>query len=343
MTGFIFLRVRAHRLLLAAALLVVLLTTAVLATLTAFSGSIGDVALRHSLRTSSAAQASLVVRAQVPPGTRESADRAVREAARRTFDGLPVGLRSLTRSGSYALPGAQRGTEPDLTHFAALDRSRVLLTKGSWPSPYAKSHDGGGAQGPVEVEVEVALPEAAATRLKLGPGSAPLTLTDRLTGPRITVRVTGVYRPADPTEPYWQLDDLGGRGVRESVFLTYGPLLADPTALGHVSADRTQWLATADFRTMTTDRVDALREAAERGPAAVVKSRSLGGSPSASTALPEVLDRAERALLVSRSTLLIVALQLILLAGYALLLVARLLGRERGGETGLLLDRKSVV
>ncbi|MEV0119083.1 ABC transporter permease [Streptomyces sp. NPDC050844] len=332
MTGFIFLRVRAHRLLLAAALLAVLLTTAVLATLTAFSGSIGDAALRHSLRTRSAAQASLVVGAQVPPGARESADRAVREGARRTFDGLPVGLRSLARSGPYALPGAlpgaQKGGGPDLTHFAALDRSRIRLTKGSWPSSYTKG-------GPVEV----ALPEAAAARLKLGPGSAPLTLTDRLTGPKVTVEVTGVYRPADPTEPYWQLDELGGRGVRESVFLTYGPLLADPTALGQVSAGRTQWLATADFRGVTTERVGDLRSAAEGGPAELAKSASLGGSPSASTALPEVLDRAERALLVSRSTLLIVALQLIMLAGYALLLVARLLGTERGGETALLIAR----
>ncbi|GAA1891760.1 hypothetical protein GCM10009837_12310 [Streptomyces durmitorensis] len=344
MTGFLFLRVRAHRLLLAAALLAVLLTTAVLATLTAFSGSIGDVALRHSLRTRSAAPASLVVRAQVPPGARESADRAVREAARRTFDGLPVGLRSLSRSGPYALPGVRAGAEPDLTHFASLDRSRIRLTKGSWPSPYDtnetnethETHEPSRGKGK---EVEVALPEAAAARLKLRPGSAPITLTDRLTGPKVTVRVTGVYRPADPTEPYWQLDDLGGRGVRESVFLTYGPLLADPSALGHVSADRTQWLATADFSAMTTDRVDALRAAAKSGPAALVKSRSLGGSPSASTALPDVLDRAERALLVSRSTLLIVALQLIMLAGYALLLVARLLSRERGGETGLLLAR----
>lgn len=335
MTGFIFLRVRAHRLLLAAALLAVLLTTAVLATLTAFSGSIGDVALRHSLRTGSAAQASLLVRAQVPPGGAESADRAVREAARRTFDGLPVGLRSLARSGPYALPGAREGDAPDLTHFAALDRSRVRLTKGSWPAPYATSQ--GGSED--TRTVEVALPEAAAARLELRPGSAPLTLTDRLSGPEITVEVTGVYRPADPTEPYWQLDDLGGRGVRESVFLTYGPLLADPTALGHVSADRTQWLATADFGTMTTDRVDALRAAAKSGPAALASSRSLGGSPSASTTLPEVLDRAERALLVSRSTLLIVALQLLMLAGYALLLVARLLSGERRGETGLLVAR----
>ncbi|MYV68840.1 hypothetical protein GT043_23450, partial [Streptomyces sp. SID2131] len=49
MTGFVFLRVRAHRLLLAAALLSVLLTTSVLATLAAFSGAIGDAALQAGL------------------------------------------------------------------------------------------------------------------------------------------------------------------------------------------------------------------------------------------------------------------------------------------------------
>ncbi|MER6842817.1 hypothetical protein [Streptomyces platensis] len=42
MSGFVFLRVRAHRRLLAAALLSVLLTTTVLTTLAAFSGAIGD-------------------------------------------------------------------------------------------------------------------------------------------------------------------------------------------------------------------------------------------------------------------------------------------------------------
>lgn len=49
MTGFVFLRVRAHRLLLAAALLAVLLTTSVLATLASFSGAIGDAALQAGL------------------------------------------------------------------------------------------------------------------------------------------------------------------------------------------------------------------------------------------------------------------------------------------------------
>ncbi|QEU94318.1 FtsX-like permease family protein [Streptomyces kanamyceticus] len=337
MTGFIFLRVRAHRLLLAAALLAVLLTTAVLATLTAFSGAIGDAALRQSLRTRSAPQAALVVRTQVPPGKDDAAREEVEEGARRTFDGLPVRLRSLARSGTYALPEkerAGRGGQPDLTRFAALDRSRIKLVKGAWPTGTTGTTGSGGT-------VEVALPETAAAKLKLGPGAAPLTLTDRLTGPKVTVRVTGVYRPTDATDPYWQLDELGGRGVRKGVFMTYGPLLVAPSVLtgSRVSTEGTQWLATADFAAMTTRRVDALRDAATEGPAALTKNRALGGNPSADTALPKVLDRAERALLVSRSTLLIVALQLIMLAGYALLLVARLLSTERGGETELLLAR----
>ncbi|MEU6825608.1 FtsX-like permease family protein [Streptomyces atriruber] len=341
MTGFVLLRVRAHRLLLAAALLAVLLTTAVLATLTAFSGAIGDAALRHTLRTRSAAPAALVVRSQVPPGEGGSADRAVREGARRTFDGLPVRLRSLTRSGTYALPGSGRADQPDLTRFATLDRSRIRLTKGSWP----QAPEGGSEKRPESDSgkrpVEVALPEAAAAELGLRPGSAPVTLTDRLSGPKVTIRVTGVYRPADAADPYWRLDELGGRGMRQGVFMVYGPLLVDPAVLAgsHVSADGTQWLATADFTAVTTDRVDALRDAAAKGPADLVESDALSGSPSATTALPDVLDRAERALLVSRSTLLIVALQLIMLAGYALLLVARLLAAERGGETELLLAR----
>ncbi|RII19525.1 FtsX-like permease family protein [Streptomyces sp. YIM 130001] len=329
--GFIFLRARAHGLLLVAALLAVLLTTSVLATLAAFSGAIGDAALRHSLTTRSAAPASLQVSADVPPEALEKAERTVAQGASRTFDGLPVKVRTLQRSGPYALPrSAVRapGSEPDLTHLAALDRSRIRLVSGELPQA--------GTDGPVQV----ALPEAAAAQLKLRPGGGTVTLTDRLDGPKLEVRVTGVYRPADPDDAYWQVDELGGRGVRRLDFTTYGPLLTDPAALasGRVSSDRTSWLATADFGALTTDRIDALREAAARGTARLGKDPALAGA-TAETALPDVLDRAERALSVSRSTLLIVALQLVLLAGYALLLVAGLLIRERGGETEVLLAR----
>ncbi|MDQ0952426.1 hypothetical protein QFZ24_006349 [Streptomyces phaeochromogenes] len=356
MTGFVFSRVRAHRLLLTAALLTVVLTTAVLATLTAYSGAIGDAALRHSLldtsrgagRGESAAATTLIVKADVPPQERAAADKSVREGARRTFDGLPVTLRTLTRSGPYALPrslqpAAERSGDPDLTHFAALDRTQVRMISGRLP----------GAPGDSR-EIEVALPEAAARELALKAG-ARLTLVDRFGGPKVRIQVTGVYRPARVTSPYWQLEDLRGRGVSRLDFTTYGPLLADPAVLAAatgsgqtgrtdrtavtVSAGQTGWLASADFSTLTTGRIDTLRDAARSGPRSLLKSPALHGTTAVTTSLPEELDRVERSLLVSRSTLLIVALQLSLLAGYALLLVARLLSVERAGETRLLRAR----
>ncbi|MFD7339885.1 FtsX-like permease family protein [Streptomyces violascens] len=333
MPGFVFLRVRAHRLLLVAALLAVLLTTSVLAALATFSGSVGDAALRHTLATRSAAPAALAVKSEVKPDRRKAAADAVRTGARATFDQLTVTTRELTESGPYALPRSlqspdARGGDPDLTLFAAIDRSRVRLTAGSWPAA-------GGSP-----EIQVALPESAAGRLDLRPG-ATLALTDRLDGPPVTARITGIYKAVDVSDAYWRLDDLGGRGMRRLDFTTYGPLLADDSVLagGRVSAGQSAWLASADFSEIGVDRVDRLRAAAADGPKSLLKQPVFGGGATAVTQLPEILDRAERSLLVSRSTLLIVALQLVLLAGYALLLVARLLSSERSGETELLRAR----
>ncbi|MFC9700346.1 FtsX-like permease family protein [Streptomyces sp. NPDC056943] len=335
MTGFIFLRVRAHRLLLAAALLAVLLATTVLATLAAFSDSIGNAALQAGLQGRSAPAASLLVTGQVPAAKRASAEEAVRDGARKTFDGLPVTVRRLERSGPYALPRAlqppaARKGDPDLTHFAALDRSRLSLVRGAWPS--AARTDG---------VVEAAIPEEAARRLHVTPGTV-FTLDDRLDGERVKTRITGVYRPVDTADAYWQLDPAGGRGVRSVAFTTYGPLFVDPAvpASGAISAGETSWLGTADFGGLTTDRMDALHDSAAQGPKQLAAATDrFGTTVSASTALPTVLEQTQRALVVSRSTLLIVAVQLVLLAAYALLLVARLLSTERSGETALLRAR----
>ncbi len=149
-----------------------------------------------------------------------------------------------------------------------------------------------------------------------------------------------MYRAADSADPYWQLDTLGGHGVRTVDFTTYGPLLADPSVLAsRTSAGTTGWVATAHYRSLTTDGIDALREASAREPEVLRKNAVFGAGATVRTALPAVLDRTGRALLVSRSTLMIVSVQLVLLAGYALLLVARLLDTERAGETDLLKAR----
>jgi len=352
---FVLARARAHRPLLAAALLTVLLTTTVLASLTAYSAAIGDAALRHALGDErNAAGTTLVVESDVPAKERAAAEPAVREGARRAFDGLPVTLSSLSRSGPYALPRSLRPADertpdgsgdssperaadddpgaadddPNLTHFAALDPAQVRITEGRSPRATAGS-------GPVEA----ALPEAAAGPLGLTAG-ARLTLTDRLGGPSVPVRITGVYRPVDVTRPYWQLDELHGRGTVEVDFTTYGPLLAPASVLagGRVSEGGTAWLAAADFASLRTERIGALREAMRAGTAALREDEALGGAE-ATSALPGVLDRVERSLLVSRSTLLIIALQLALLAACTLLLVARLLSAERAAETRLVRAR----
>ncbi|MFE7396310.1 FtsX-like permease family protein [Streptomyces sp. NPDC057557] len=336
MTGFVFLRVRAYRLLLAAAVLAILLTTSVLAALTAFSGSVGDAALRHALTHRSASAASLVVSAQVASAQRDAADAAVRRSAHDTFDGLPVTVRTLETSGSYALPDSLRapggrGGDPDLTHFASLDRSRVRLTAGRMPAAGTKR-----AGDPVQV----ALPHTAAGALKLRPGSR-ITLTDRLDDKPVRVLITGVYEASDGADPYWQLDELGGRGIRTVAFTTYGPLLADPSVLGsgRVSSGTVSWLAAADFRSVTTGRMDTLHDAATAAPKKLRATPGFSSGATVRTSLPQVLEQIDRALLVSRSTLMIVAVQLVLLAGYALLLVARLLSSERDGETRLLRAR----
>ncbi|MDP5310045.1 FtsX-like permease family protein [Streptomyces poriferorum] len=333
MTGFVFLRVRAHRLLVTAALLAVLLTTAVLATLAAFSGSVGDAGLRHALQTRDAAAASLIIKAESPEADRAEAVQ-VRSGARQSFDGLPVTLREFHRSGPYALPRglqppAAREGEPDLTTFALADRSRVRLSKGAWPSA---------GQGDV---IGVAVPEVAATQLKLLPGPRVLTLADRLGGPAVRIRVTGVYRPVDRNDPYWQLDELGGRGVHRDSFLTYGPMLTDAAAFGsgRITHGGVSWLATADFTTLGADRIDSLRTAAKNSQKLVAARPGLESGVTTRTSLPDVLGSLERALLVSRATLLIISLQLVLLAAYTLLLVARLLSTERAGETQVLLAR----
>ncbi|MFF9573933.1 FtsX-like permease family protein [Streptomyces rubiginosohelvolus] len=335
MTGFVLLRVRAHRLLLSAAVLAVLLTTSVLAALTAFSGSVGDAALRHTLTHRSAAAAALVVSASVDHEQRAEADEAVRKASRDAFDGLPVTVGKLESSGSYALPrslqdpAARRG-EPDLTHFAALDRDRVRITEGRAPA----ASDG-------TAPVQIALPVVAAEALKLKPG-ARLTVTDRLhDDKKQRLLVTGVYEAADRSDPYWQLDPLGGRGVRKLAFTTYGPLLTDPSVLasGALGGGQTSWLAAADFATLTTGSMEALRDASAGAPKALAAAPVFKAGVTARMPLPTVLDQLDRALLVSRSTLMIVAVQLVLLAAYALLLVARLLNSERDGERELLRAR----
>ncbi|MET9875358.1 FtsX-like permease family protein [Actinacidiphila glaucinigra] len=334
--GFVLLRLRAHRLLLAAALLSVVLTTCAVAALAAFSGAVGDAGLRRTLQGPSAARTQIDVTSDVTGQDTGQVATRVRKALAGAYDGLPVRISSSTRSGAYGLPpalrpaGAPPSGNPDLTLLATFDRSRVTMAEGTFP-------DAPKSKGPVPV----ALPDTAAKALGVHPGDV-ITLADRRGGPSLRVRLTGLYRPTDPAALYWRLDPLGGRGVRTLSFTTYGPMLVDPRTFttGAVPAAEIQWTAGSGFSGMTTARLDRVGQDVRR-TVDRLDDKQLAGKTAASSELPALMADLNRNVLVSRSTLLISAVQLALLAGLALVLVAGLLAGERSEENAQLRARGS--
>ncbi|MFF3256758.1 hypothetical protein ACFYWP_38625 [Actinacidiphila glaucinigra] len=104
MTGLVLRRLRAHRLLLGAALLSIVLTTCAVAALAAFGSSIGDAGLRRALQEQSADRTLIEVKSGVGVQDPARMDAAVRKAISGAYDGLPVSVASTTRSGPYGLP-----------------------------------------------------------------------------------------------------------------------------------------------------------------------------------------------------------------------------------------------
>ncbi|MEU9256759.1 ABC transporter permease, partial [Streptomyces sp. NPDC048270] len=334
MLGFVVRRLRGRLPLAAAVLLTVLITTTVLTALVAFTRGVGEAGLRQALQGPGRDRATVLVTAEHPVSARAQDEATVRGYAGELFGRLPVAVESLARSRPYGLPGAVApGRQADLTLLASFDRERVRLLAGQWPGP------ADGAAPPA-----VAVPRAALVRFGLADTALPaeVRLADRYGGAPLTVRITGVYRAADPEDPYWRLDPLGGRGLQVGSFTTYGPLLVDDTAFtaGGIPQNSRASLLTADFATVRPAEARALRERAA-GPAG--GRAGAGAEPPAGfqtrTELPALLDELESGQLVARSSLLVGALQLAVLAGAALLLVSRLLTDRQEPERVLLIAR----
>ncbi|WP_030893383.1 ABC transporter permease [Streptomyces sp. NRRL F-5053] len=352
MTRFILSRMRAHRLLVSAALLSVVLATCLLAALTAFSTALGDAGLRRALERAPG-RTVLDIRSDVTARQAGRTDDAVRRAAHDAYGGLPVTVRGTLGSAAYALPRSlhPRGTpaqdaqgtpggqadDPDLTRFASLDRSQVRMVEGTWPRAAR-----GSASAP---RVQAAVEQRAATRLGLEPGDT-FRVRSRLDGPPdVHVTVTGIWAPRSAGSPYWRLDPLRGKGIAALDYTTYGPLtvpaasFADgPGGTGPLPPAEARWQARADLSSVTAADLGRLRTTVRDSTKAL---GSLADAPhtTATSELPGLLDELERSLLVTRSTLLVAALQLALLTGVCLLLVARLLWSERAGEDALLRAR----
>ncbi|MFI2612654.1 ABC transporter permease [Kitasatospora sp. NPDC018619] len=358
MFGFVVRRLRGRLPLAAAVLLTVLITTAVLTALVTFNGGVGRAGLRQALQGAGHARTVVVVTTEHGLDQRQQDEGALAAYRQKLFGDLPVRTDTLLRSRSYGLPGGDQAAagapetgsptagspaagsptvgsptvaKADLTVLADLDRTRVSLVAGAWP---------GAATGPARSAApEVAVPLTALTRLGLAAEALPadVRLTERLGGTPLTVRVTGVYRAVDPFAPYWRIDPVGGHEVETGGFTTYGPLMVDQSAFtaGGLPQGSRGWLLDADFAGVEQSAAEAVGTRARSLGDGLRKASGLA----ATTELPDVMAELSASLLVSRSTLLIGALQLAVLAGAALLLVVRLISARQEQENELLAAR----
>jgi ABC-type lipoprotein release transport system permease subunit len=331
-SGLVLRRALSQRLIVAAAFGTILLATTVLSALLLYATTVTDNGVQRSLATAPIDQVGSRITAPVTPQTHSAIDSQVRSAASEAYAHAGIQVVETARSESYALPGQEdRGDNAELTTFAmyeGIDHHSVLAS-GRWPAPVSADASA----------VEAAFPVATADAAGLSAGET-VTLVNRLDHKPLRVTVTGLYRPNDQQDPFWRADPLAESGVQRLAFTTYGPLIVpQQTFLSRFAADViTTWQVLPDLSGVSTSQV---RELADAGNVLEerLQANQLGSRASVSTKLPELARQLDRAAVVARSTMLIPVLQLVVLAGYALFLTARLISEHRRAELALLQAR----
>jgi FtsX-like permease family protein len=323
--------VTTHPVALAATVATAIWAAVLAAAATSFAGAVTAAGARATL-ASAPGRDILVTNPDAGPATGASG-RQVATAIRRALPGLPITVLASTRSDELDLPrgglGGSGGRHAQ-TEIVTLPElaAHATVTAGTWP-----------AAGPGPVQV--AIPGAAARLLRLAPGDL-LTTRDSLTAAPVRVRVSGIFRPDDPGNPYWQLNPVGGAGVhRSGGFSVYGPLVASPAATAAIPAGSAAWLAVPDAGRLGGADLAALshRLAAALGQGTDASGVAGLADASVATSLPALLSGLGTALVVARSQLVIGVLILMLTAGATLAVAARLLAIQRAPQIAMLAAR----
>jgi hypothetical protein len=271
----------------------------------------------------------------VSTGAGETAEQlAERDAAvRELLSQELAGTTSAVYAGGYASgqelpPGLAPTDGPPVIGFLTDLPDHAALVAGSWPEPAAEG-----------APVPAAVPEPVATELGLAIGDRVEIVDRRAQDRPAPVEVVGLWQPVDPADPYWRL--LSGPLSRGG----WGPFLVHPDefAARYRLLAGLEWLAVpdpaalaeADLRTVVADvedLSDQLIQQRETDPA-------LDSSARLTTGMGELADRLAVAAVVHRSGMVLPAALLVVIAGFGLVLLARLLAAHRRGENALLRAR----
>lgn len=326
-------RAGAARTLLIAATLAAAVTTTLLTAFALYAQLLPMAGVRAAVAQAPPAERTVMITASSGATAAEfvARDHAVRELLGGAFAGIDAPVYAAGYSSGQALPEGLAPVEGSavLAFLSELPEFAELVD-GRWPQPGAAGSE----------PVEVALPATVATELTLAVGDEVAVVDGRasedLPGP---VRVVGVWEPRDAADPYWQLVaapiERGGWGpfvVHPDDFIARYQVRAslewvtvpEPDALAEAGMDQ----VLTDYHRLT-DQLTAAREA--------------GSTLDESTRLRSQLDvlaaRLDVAAVVNRSSMVLPAALLSLIAAYGLVLVAQLLAAHRRGENALLRAR----
>ena len=316
---------------LVAAFITILLATILVASGPIYADAVTSSAVRRTLADAPVTESNVAITARVTPATVVSSDQRVFDEVVRAFS-LTGGVR-LRRGSSESFALAVKPGEgvTDLVVFRFFDQieEHATIVDGTWPQPGETPH-------------LTALSEEAAVLLGLRVGDR-LDLTSRRDDAnQVQVQVGGIYRVDDSRDPFWYGDELDLSGlVLGASFNSYGPLVVDRDTFFEISTRsfELQWRVFPDFENLTASGIAALRQEVTALEERLNRDRQLDNRMQVETGLGDILRDTERSLLATRSTTVILTLQLAVLAGYALLLTAGLLNESRQVETNLLRSR----
>ena len=318
-----------------AAALVVLASAGVLVAAAIYPDAIVRAGIARTLAADDAAASGISVAIDVRQADVTTFDGTVRELVAGALGPAAGGIAFSGMSESYGLPTGDPQSAPT-TRFAFGDGldTHARLVRGRW------AVDTGAVLTP---ELEATVSEPAAVALGVDAGSA-LVVTSRFDpGRRFTVRIVGIFAIDDPADAFWGANDLLLTGSEQrGPFTTVGPIYVGPNALlGRtiVTWASLLWRAAPAFDRLApadlgwvSGNVSALGDRLAgrlgRGQAIVV-----------TTGLPRLLAGVSDGLTQADSGATLVTGQIVVIAMYALILVAALVVGQRRATTSLLRAR----
>jgi ABC-type antimicrobial peptide transport system permease subunit len=332
-------RSRADWPIVAAAWLITLLAAILFSAGLIYPSAAAEAGLRRALADTTAGATTIDASVYAKPADALAIDQGAEGQLQQVI--APLGgsvVRDWRTSATLAIQGvsaAGQGGQAVLGYLEGL-ADHASLTSGVWP-PDSKTSSELPA-GPVQVAVL----DAVAQNLGLGVGDPVQLVAHAAVNPvTVSALIVGTFSIVDPTEPYWDGDGQLTTGLHENAQnQTFGPFFTSQAGLLFAAgSDQVQlrWHTFPDFARLRVDDAAALR--ARVSTLEEQLGVATGHEFQVTTGLDSILGDAERSLLVSRTSVLLVMAQMAILAAYAIVLTASLLVDHRRVDTAMLRSR----